>query len=480
MFKKKISFLIFISLILTSFSSCTSKVETNATSETNVSEQYYSITTRNAYHENNYYMDVDVKIPKITYSGNEQDELFDSINDEIYNNLSELILDAENNAKTTYDEYLETAKNNYKNDFKHNLSSLKTKYKSILSDEDIYMINTLIASVSEMSVDDESRKPPRKSTDSKLPPRMKPNDNKVFGHTNAEDLIIPGLHNKNIIIVETTSATETESQSTISIEGRPKSLDNFAPVEGESYPNKNNERGERHKSSKSNIDTTETAITSETNHSTEITNDHESLDENKNEEPDLNESKNNNKNKNSITTKANIETEETEYIDNVSSKSDIENNLTMEDFYSELIDIIYSKAPTNIELARLYTPTEIKCNFDVKCLDEDYLSLFIELTETKTVTRVTRFFYNIDLHEKKIVKINDVLGDNFKETCINSINAAIDNFSDEEKSKLRQNYNLEDYINENTLFFINNNHRPVIELDKWAITNDYLEFQIMK
>ena len=84
------------------------------------------------------------------------------------------------------------------------------------------------------------------------------------------------------------------------------------------------------------------------------------------------------------------------------------------------------------------------------------------------------------MKEKKIVKLSDVLGENYKEICINNINEAILNFSDEEKAKLKSNYNIEDYINDDTAFFINNNHIPVVELDKWAITNDYLEFQIFK
>ena len=49
------------------------------------------------------------------------------------------------------------------------------------------------------------------------------------------------------------------------------------------------------------------------------------------------------------------------------------------------------------------------------------------------------------------------------------------------KSTIIDGYNLDSYITENTPFFINNNHKPVIEIERFVITigsSGYHEFQI--
>ena len=466
MIKKNLAAILTISILFsTTICSCNYKNENSSTqNKIDANTPYYSITTSFAGHERNSYMDVDVKIPKITYSGKDEDELFDGINEEIYNNLSKLILEAEDNAYITYKEYLETAKNNFKEDYKNKLLHLKEKYKGIIEETELNMIDTLIASASDTS---------------------------VTSHAGTEDLIIPELHNKKIIIVETTESSNSnnESQSTIHIEGRPKAgkdiiEEESTNVETDNGKNTKFNNGERKKrnateneierTEKVTIANTEESLEENTNNETSAETSVEAITEtnieNATSSEELTETENNESTSSNVTNK-----------ENIASTSDIKEESIIENFYSDLIDIVYSNtAPNDAELTKLYTPTKVSCGFDVKCLDEDYLSLFIELNETKTAPKISRFFYNIDLKEKKIVKLSDVLGENYKAICINNINEAILNFSDEEKAKLKSNYNIEDYINDDTAFFINNNHIPVVELDKWAITNDYLEFQIFK
>ena len=160
------------------------------------------------------------------------------------------------------------------------------------------------------------------------------------------------------------------------------------------------------------------------------------------------------------------------------TKSD---EITLENFYRDLRRIRRYYIPDDYSLTMQYIPTTIECGYEIKCLDEDYLSLFVELTESRTTSNVKRLFYNVDLNKMKIINLKDVLGDKYKETSVKSIQDAIDKWSDAQKSTLIQNYSLDNYINENTPFFINNNHRPVIEIEKFAITigsTGYHEFQI--
>ncbi|MBR4314847.1 MAG: hypothetical protein IKP66_08065, partial [Lachnospiraceae bacterium] len=155
--------------------------------------------------------------------------------------------------------------------------------------------------------------------------------------------------------------------------------------------------------------------------------------------------------------------------------------ITLDNFYRDLRTIRRFNIPDDFSLTIQYIPTTIECHYEVKCLDEEYLSLFVELSESRTTSSVKRLFYNVNLNNKKIVNLKDVLGDKYKETSVKCITEAIDKWSDEQKSTLIEGYNLDNYITESTPFFINNNHKPVIEIERFVITigsSGYHEFQI--
>ena len=429
--KSNVALLLLISIISSLFS-CKNLPISITKKTTNVDLTYYSITTAKAYHENNYYMEIDVKIPKITYSSSENDVLFDNINSEIENKLTSLIADAKENALLTYKTYLNTAKNNIKNDREIRIENLKQKYKNILGSEEVKSINDVL------NMD--------KSTDSI-----------IKGFTNSDNLIIPELHNKNIIVIETTSSKEV-NQTTVSISGNPGNNE-VVPEEKSFFNN-----------------TRQIASRSDFKRSSNLGNPkfrerEEKLTTNSNLVKEKESKINNYLNASiSISTKSNL----------LSTISEVNKILTLDDFYEELNEIKMIHIPNDNVLLKEYTPSKITCNFDVKCLDEDYISLFIELCETKTVTNIKKYFYNIDLKNKKIIKLSDVLGDNYKEICVNSIKAAIENFDEEQKSKLKSDYNIDNLINSDTNFFINNNHIPVVAIDKFAITPGYVDFQIFK
>lgn len=434
MSKKSLSIILILSLISSILISCRGavKVEVFATiSEIPKVENeiipYYSITTQYASHRVNYFMDVDIKIPKITYTGIERDELFDSINDELYSNITTLVKDAMNESFNSYTDYLETAKSNVLIEQENRMRGLKTKYKDVIGDKEIAAINETIENLKIVAKEN-------KENSEKL--------KEVNGFSGTEGLIVPELHNKKIIIVETTAASESETKEKNKI----ASSENARPSFG---------NGERKKRS--------TASNTESDMSKAPNRPQKNIDANKS-------------NTNNDTKKPS----ENEKIVTRASESNANKKLTLKDFYDEFGEILSVKTPSDEELTKAYTPTIINCNFDVKCLDEDYLSLFVEMNVTKTVTSITRLFYNIDLRKKRLISIKDVLGDNYKELCINSINSAIDKMTIDQKKNINSDFNLENIINEKTNFFINNNHIPVVELDKYTMTPDYLEFQIIK
>ena len=387
------------------------KVQNTITADTT----YYSVTTGSFERDKNSYMNIDIRIPKITYSNNEGSEIIDSLNTTIESNLNSLISEAKERALDTYNSYLKSAKDNAKQDIENKINSLKSKYESVLGETEIEILSNL----------DEVET--------------------VNGFTSTNDLIIPNLHNKNIIIVETTVATE--SSATNNQVSRPEIAPSEKSGDFQNFPRRASFSNAKRPPKNNDFHIEDDVI------------DDNAIKDDKVRDnlPPKNE--------------------------NISSSSNatLSEEITLENFYRDLSELKVFGIPDDHILTTQYTPTSIECNYEVKCLDEDYLSLFVELTESRTTSTIKRLFYNVDLNNKKIINIIDILGENYKETCIKHITEAIEKWDDTEKSKLIKDYNLESYINESTPFFINNNHRPVIEIEKFVITigsAGYHEFQI--
>ena len=482
---KKLSIIILISMILVNILGCQNfKQKQNISTDT----PYYSVTIGSYEKLSNYYMNVDIEMPKITYSNQSGSTLIDPLNTEIENSLNELIAKAKDNALSTYNSYLESAKANAKKDIENKIKRLKDKYIDILSDEEKEFLSNLnvdnldfkrydkifISSHSNMR-----NKPIRKSSIS--------NTNKVSGFTNTDEIIIPGLHNKNIIIVETTE--KNLSETTIEgIEGKPGRI---APSEdrpnsknrasnSNAFPNGNREKWQGRQDMQETQDRRDRQENNE-DQTKQVNQNEQNLQNSKDNNDEIIAKKmitasNSNADLVIISTESNI------YSINKERDSEvIDDSVTIKNFHRDLFDIYMTNIPNDNYLTKFYIPTTIHCNFEVKCLDEDYISLFVQLSESRNTSSVKRLFYNIDLNKGKIVNIKEVLGENFKDIIVNNINTEIDKWTDEQKATLIENYSVENYVDENTPFFINNNHRPVIEIEKFAITigaSGYHEFQI--
>lgn len=442
--KKILTNILLISILLTNISACSQNIIKKTIT---ADSPYYSVTTGSFKRYENAYMNLDIKIPKITYSNNGGNELIDSLNNDIESSLNTLIDEAIENALNTYKTYLQSAKDNVKKDIENKIAEIESKYQSVIGQEEKDMLSKLSADdISNFSFSNMGRMntfPNRMASFSNAMPGFRRRYNSEFkseennieetvsGHTSSGDIINPALHNKKIIVVETTTAAQTET--TIKISGRP----GIAPSEDSN--SSSSDKSDRPKRA----------------------------------------SWSNGQKKN---TERNFKATNSE-LSRQATKSEItkSDEITLENFYRDLRRIRRYYIPDDYSLTIQYIPTTIECDYEIKCLDEDYLSLFVELTESRTTSNVKRLFYNVDLNKMKIINLKDILGAKYKETSVKSIQDAIDKWSDAQKSTLIQNYSLDNYISENTPFFINNNHRPVIEIEKFAITigsTGYHEFQI--
>ena len=472
--KQKIAIILAFSLIAFNIYGCANISAlvsvSNTANAVTADTPYYSVTNAETLNYNNFYLNLNAEIPKITYSSKDNDSLIDPINESIYSDVTAMLKGATSTALTTFETYLETAKKNIQTEKDLSLIKIKNKYKDIIGEAELNAIKELSDA-------------PIEYEENRFPMRNRFNRNRfstssdiiVEGFTNTEDLIIPGLHNKKIIVVETTKAPETSaiSETSMSIKGRPgnKSFGNPNGMTSmpEGAPNFSGSRPSRQES-ESNFNKESRIAPEETVSSKSDV-----------KKPNIEKPASNRiSSRSTIDFKPKRETFEAK---NVASESEVKiEELTIESFYKELDEIKAIKMPNDSELIRAFLPTNISCSFEVKCLDEEYLSLFIEISESRTTSTVKRLFYNIDLVNKKTITLNEIIGENYKDKCVQTITSAIDSWSDEEKQLLKKDYNVSEYISDDTPFFINNNHKPVISLDKFSITvgtAGYLEFQIV-
>lgn len=482
MISKKFSIIILISMVLVNILGCQNfKQQKTISPDT----PYYSVTIGSYEKSSNHYMNVDIEMPKITYSNQSGSALIDPLNAEIENSLNELITKAKDNALTTYNAYIVSAKANAKKDIEAKIEKLKSKYMDILSDEEKEFVSKLTAdNLNEMRYDRAFISSNSNVKKMRRPKGTPSNMNFVNGFTNTEDIIIPGLHNKNIIIVETTPRNLTET--TLEIEGKPGRI---AP--SEDRPNRKNRASNSDAFSNDGREQWQGEQRRQDNQSSQGI---QNKEDNQNKLNEQNLQKEDDILKRRIVTEeiikatnsnidVSIKASNSEIISTHDKKQFSKNDdaVTIKNFHRDLFDIYMTKIPNDDYLTRFYIPTTIHCNFEVKCLDEDYISLFVQLAESRNTSSIKRLFYNIDLNKGKIINIKDILGENYKENAVKVINGEIDKWTDDQKATLIENYNVEKYIDENTPFFINNNHKAVVEIEKFAITigaAGYHEFQI--
>lgn len=370
---------------------------------------YYSVTNAYVNHEKNFCYELDVRIPIIEYSNEESDALIDPINKEIYSTIMSLVAKSVENAYDTYETYLESAKTNFIADREKKLEALKIKYKSIMGPDEVKALANLMQEKVEIVA----------------------SDSEVEAFATSQDIIGEGPHNKRIIMPDA-ALSSSITQTTIAIEGRPgrKKNDAIMPPEGtKSNIEKTQNKVETTK--ESNI-TEKTNITKETNENKKQTLD-KSIVPSERKFPPIGKGPK----KASLSQLKNMdifrrppkstESEIVEFVD-----------ITVENFYKELARIAHTRIPSKRELTWQFIPTYICYDFDVKCLDDEYLSLLINISEERVNTKVRRLYYNIDLKNKKLVTLKDLKGD--------------------------------DYTGDENAFFINNNHEPIVLLDKYAIT----------
>lgn len=112
---------------------------------------------------------------------------------------------------------------------------------------------------------------------------------------------------------------------------------------------------------------------------------------------------------------------------------------------------------------------EIEVNYEIKCVSDKYVSFVINKWETWANAYCQQYFYNLDIETGRELTLKDLLGNDYKEIIMKSINNTIANWNEEQKFYLFDEVNIEDLINENTKFYLNDQKQVVIVFGKYEI-----------
>lgn len=111
----------------------------------------------------------------------------------------------------------------------------------------------------------------------------------------------------------------------------------------------------------------------------------------------------------------------------------------------------------------------INVDYEIKSITPNLVSFVITKSETFSSAYFVAYYYNIDMESGRYVTLRDLLGNNYKEIVVQSIENTISNWSQEQKGLLFEDIKIEDLINENTNFYINEQNQVVVVFDKYDI-----------
>ena len=116
-----------------------------------------------------------------------------------------------------------------------------------------------------------------------------------------------------------------------------------------------------------------------------------------------------------------------------------------------------------------FIPYDIVIDYEVKCLDEHYVSFVISENETRATGYYQMFYYNIDLDTGKDITLKEWFGSNYKKIIADEVQRQINTWDDEKKFYLWEDLDLEDLINEDTQFYINDKDQVVVFFNKYEL-----------
>lgn len=109
-----------------------------------------------------------------------------------------------------------------------------------------------------------------------------------------------------------------------------------------------------------------------------------------------------------------------------------------------------------------FIPVGITVDYDIKCINEKYVSFVISQYETAFKAYNHEFYYNLDLESGRNLTLKDWYGNDYKKIVAESIENTIAGWTNEQKEVLWDDIAIIDLISENTDFYINQDNQIVV------------------
>lgn len=116
-----------------------------------------------------------------------------------------------------------------------------------------------------------------------------------------------------------------------------------------------------------------------------------------------------------------------------------------------------------------FHPVGILVDYEVKSVNEDYVSFVVWECESAFSTYTQYFYYNIDLENGAVITLKDYFGSDYREKVTQSVEKSIAEWDEDEKYIFFDDISIYDLINENRSFYINEEGKIVVVFDKYEI-----------
>lgn len=116
-----------------------------------------------------------------------------------------------------------------------------------------------------------------------------------------------------------------------------------------------------------------------------------------------------------------------------------------------------------------FIPIGISIDYEIKSITEKQVSFVITKSETFASAYFIQYFYNIDMETGRYMTLKDLLGNDYKKIVSQNIENTISSWDEEKKELIFEDINIEDLIDENTNFYINEKSEIVVVFDKYEI-----------
>lgn len=116
-----------------------------------------------------------------------------------------------------------------------------------------------------------------------------------------------------------------------------------------------------------------------------------------------------------------------------------------------------------------FTPMGITVDYEIKCMNDRFVSFVISEYETLFNAYDYEYYYNIDMESGRIITLKDWYGSNYRQEVARRIENAVSEWSDERRSILWDDISFADLISENTNFYISRDGDIVVVFPKYEV-----------